>query len=75
MQDITYSKTGVLFPAEPGRILLFATVTRPALGLTQPPTEWVPQEFSQAVKWPECEAGHLVPRLRVRGAAAPLTNT
>jgi hypothetical protein len=42
-------------------ILLFTTVSRTALGLTQPPMKWVPGALSMGVKWPEREADHSPP--------------
>jgi hypothetical protein len=32
-----------------------------ALGLTQPPIQWVPGALSLEVKWPVCEADHSPP--------------
>jgi hypothetical protein len=37
-------------------IFLFASVSRPALGPTQPPIQWVPGPLSLGAKWPGCEA-------------------
>jgi hypothetical protein len=51
-------------------IFLFTTVSRMAMGLTQPPIQWV-----LGVKWPGREADHsphLVPRSRMCGAIPPL---
>jgi hypothetical protein len=42
-------------------IFLFTTVSRPVLGLTQPPIQWVPGALSLAVKRPGCEADHSPP--------------
>jgi hypothetical protein len=39
-------------------IYLFTTVSRTALGPTQPPIQWVPGAFSLGVKWLLCEADH-----------------
>jgi hypothetical protein len=39
-------------------IFLFTTVSRTALGPTQPPIQGVPGAPSVGVKWPECEADH-----------------
>jgi hypothetical protein len=50
----------VRFPAELG-IFLFTTVSRPALGLTQPPIQWVPGALSLGVKRPGREAEHSPP--------------
>jgi hypothetical protein len=36
-------------------------VSRPALGLTQPPIQWVPWDLSQGVKRPERKADHSPP--------------
>jgi hypothetical protein len=35
--------------------------SRPALGSTQPPIQWVPVAISPGVKRPECEAHHTPP--------------
>jgi hypothetical protein len=40
---------------------LFATVSRPALGPTQPPTKWVLGVLSLGIKRPEREANHSPP--------------
>jgi hypothetical protein len=40
---------------------LFTTASRPALGLTQPPVQWVPGALSPGVKRPVCEADHSLP--------------
>jgi len=40
------------------RLLLFATVSRPDLGTTQPPMQWAPGAFSAEVKRPGREADH-----------------
>jgi hypothetical protein len=45
------------------RIFLFDTATRPALGPTQPPVEWVPGSLSLGVKRPGCEADHSTPSI------------
>jgi hypothetical protein len=39
----------------------FTTVSRPALGPTQPPIQWVPEPLSLGVKWPGREADHSPP--------------
>jgi hypothetical protein len=39
-----------------GKIFLFSATSIPALGLTQPPIQWVP-----GVKWPEREPDHSPP--------------
>jgi hypothetical protein len=52
--------TRVLFRAE-AEILLFSTASRPALGPTQSPTQWVPEALSPEVKWLVLEAGHSPP--------------
>jgi len=40
---------------------LFATVSRPALGTTPPPIQWVPGAPSLGIKRPEHEADHSSP--------------
>jgi hypothetical protein len=40
---------------------LFSTSSRPALGSTWPPIQWVPRAFSQGVKRPGREADHSLP--------------
>jgi hypothetical protein len=49
--------------SSPGRVknCLFSTASRPALGLTQPPIEWVPGTLSQGLKRPGLEADHSPP--------------
>jgi hypothetical protein len=42
-------------------IFLFTTVSRPALGPTQPPIQWVPGALSLGVKRRGCEADHSPP--------------
>jgi hypothetical protein len=42
-------------------ILLFTTMSRPALGPIQPPIQWVPGALSLGVKWLGCEADHSPP--------------
>jgi hypothetical protein len=51
---------GVRIPAGLG-IFHFDTVSRPALGPTHPPMQWVPGALSLGVKRPECEADHSPP--------------
>jgi hypothetical protein len=51
---------GVRFPTEGGNFL-FDTVSRPALGSTQPPIKWVPGTLSLEVKRPGREADHSPP--------------
>jgi hypothetical protein len=56
-------------PRQGQRIFLLATASRPALGLTQPPIQWVPRVLSQGVKRGRgvtlTTHPHLVPRLRM----------
>jgi hypothetical protein len=54
-------------------IFLYTTASRPALGLTQPPIQWVPGALSLGVKL--ITSLHLVPRSRMRGAIPPAPNT
>jgi hypothetical protein len=42
-------------------IFLLTTMSRTALGPTQPPIQWVPGVLSLGVKWPCCEADHSPP--------------
>jgi len=42
-------------------IFLFTTASRTALGLTQPPIQWVTGALSLGVKRPEREADHSPP--------------
>jgi hypothetical protein len=50
----------VRFPAGTGNFL-FTTVSRTAVGPTQPPIQWVPGVLSLEVKWPGREADHSPP--------------
>jgi hypothetical protein len=43
------------------RIFLFTTVSRPALGPTQPPIQWVRETLSLGLKRPGRETDHLSP--------------
>jgi hypothetical protein len=52
-------------------IFLFDTMSRPALGLTQPPIQWVPGALSLEVKWLGHEADHSPP-FRMCGSIPPL---
>jgi hypothetical protein len=47
----------------PGRVktFLFPKSSRPALGSTQPPIQWVPCTLSPVVKWPGREVDHSPP--------------
>jgi hypothetical protein len=40
---------------------IFSTSSRPTLGSTQPPIEWVPEGLSPGVKRPGREADHSIP--------------
>jgi hypothetical protein len=40
---------------------LFSMSSRPALGSTQPPIQWLPGALSQGVQQPGCEADHSPP--------------
>jgi hypothetical protein len=42
-------------------IFLITTATRPALGLIEPPIQWVPRALSLEVKRPGCEDDHSTP--------------
>jgi hypothetical protein len=65
----------------PGRVknFLFCTLSRPALGSTQPPIQWVPGALSREVKRPGREADHSPPtsaeRLRKCGSIHTLPHT
>jgi hypothetical protein len=54
---------GVRIPAGAGNFL-FTTASRPALGPTQPPFQWVPGALSLGVKRPGREADHSPPSNR-----------
>jgi hypothetical protein len=53
---------GVWVPS-PSRVknFLFSTLSRPVLGSTQPPIQWVPGALSPGVKWQGREADHSPP--------------
>jgi hypothetical protein len=46
-------------------------VPRLALGFTQPPIQWILGALFPAVKWLQCEADHLVVRLKIYEAIPP----
>jgi hypothetical protein len=75
--DISVSKVTRLrvgrpgFDSRRGRIFIFCAVSRPALGLTQSPVQWVPGFFSRNESLHGAQL-YLVPRLRMRGAIRPL---
>jgi hypothetical protein len=57
---------------------LFATASRPALGPTESPIQWVPGDPSQRVKRPGREADHSPlssAEVKTRGAIPPLSHT
>jgi hypothetical protein len=64
------------FDSQQGQgVLIFAIASRPALGPTQPPIQWVPGALLPGAKRPWREADHslhLVPRSRMYGAIPPL---
>jgi hypothetical protein len=53
--------TGLRFPAGIGIFFPFHTASSPALGLTQPPIQWVPGGLSLRVKRPGRETDHSPP--------------
>jgi len=66
----------------PGRVrrgfFLFATMSRPALGLSQPPTQWVPGDVAPGVEYWNMKLTaclRLMLRLRMHGAVPPLLHT
>jgi len=66
--------TGVRVPARLN-IFLFTTASRPAVGPTQPPIQWLPVAVSLGVKRPGAEADHSPPSSaevkKMRGAIRP----
>jgi hypothetical protein len=57
---LDYRGIGVRVPVG-SRIFLFATSSRPAMGSTQTPIQWVPGALSPGVKRPRREADHSPP--------------
>jgi hypothetical protein len=60
-----------------GKIFLIPTVSRSALGPTQPPNQWVLGPLSPGVKWPGHETDHSPPssaKVKNDGAIPPLPN-
>jgi hypothetical protein len=58
-----------------GKIFLFSTASRPVLGPTQPPIQWIPVVISPGVEQPGCEADHSPPssaKVKNGGAIPPL---
>jgi hypothetical protein len=59
-----------------GEIFLFSTASRPVVGPTQPPIQWVPEGTFVGVKRPGRQADlQLVPRSRIHGSVHPLPHT
>jgi hypothetical protein len=59
-------------------LALFSTMSRPALGPTQPSIQWVLGALSPKVKPPHCEADHSPPssaEVKKCGAIPPLSHT
>jgi hypothetical protein len=55
-------------------MFIFSETSRPALGPTQPPVQWLLGTLLQVLNRPECNAEHslsLAPRLRMNGAKSP----
>jgi hypothetical protein len=46
-----------------GDIFLLSTLSRPVLGSTQPPIQWVPGALSPGIKQPGLEADHSPPTI------------
>jgi hypothetical protein len=66
------------FPFDHQEIFLHSTASRPALEITQPPTQWVPGALSPGVKQPGREAGHSPmsgAEVKKGGAIPPLLHT
>jgi hypothetical protein len=58
-----------------GKIIIFSTMSRPALGPTQPAVQWVPMAISPGLRWPGHEADHShpsSPEVKNDGAVPPL---
>jgi hypothetical protein len=54
--------TGIFFDSQHGKqIFLYSKASRTALGLTQPPSQWVPGAISPRLKRPGREADHSPP--------------
>jgi hypothetical protein len=49
------------FDSQHGKVFLFFTASRPTLGPTQSPIQWVQGVISPGVKRPGCEADHSPP--------------
>jgi hypothetical protein len=62
LESIPHSKQR-LSDSSPGTVknFLFSKSSRPALGFTQPPIQWVPGALSPGVKRPRREADHSPP--------------
>jgi hypothetical protein len=71
--------TGVRFPAKAKKgLFLFATVSIPALGPTQPPIQWVPRGLNPEIMRQVREADHSSTssaEVGIRGAILPLPLT
>jgi hypothetical protein len=52
----------VLIPGR-GKNFIFSTVSRLALGPTEPPIQWVLAVISLGIKWPGCEAVPPLPQM------------
>jgi hypothetical protein len=66
---------GVSRPDTGWHFLLYTTASKPALGPTQPPIQWVPGALSLGVKRQGREADHSPPsnvEVNMRGAILPL---
>jgi hypothetical protein len=63
------------FDSRHGKIFPFSTASRPAVGPSQPPIQWVQRAVYPGVKRPACEADHSPPSsadVRNGGAIPPL---
>jgi hypothetical protein len=69
-------ETGYEFDSRQRQGFSLSATSRPALGPTQPPIQWVPGALSPAVKRQEREAYHSTPpsaEVKIGGAIPPLT--